>query len=257
MTRPGEPAFYEVRYLITEETALRLRDFTQCYFDFDEYSVGVPNFSYPVHRLYLDSDSLRLYWDAIEDPEHRRHLRIRFHGGGPDDPVYVQHKHWNGDTVTTETFDMHRSGLERLLSGQWLTDRDLVRKTKGHPQAVSQHSVELLNTFCAKPKLHLAFLQEGYVDDCGTCRINFRREVVCEPELAGDTHTHLRNPRRILAPGYVLVALKFRDRYPDWFEEMVRSFSLAEYEFDDYLGAVAAVGAKAIHTPFPVQPRER
>ena len=127
---------YEVRYRIGEETALRLRDFVQCYMDFDEYSVGRPNFSYSVHRLYLDSDNLGLYWDAIKDPEHRRHLRIRFHSVAPDALVYVEHKRWNGDTAITEMFGMHRYGLERLLSGQFLTDEDLVGREKRRPEAV-------------------------------------------------------------------------------------------------------------------------
>jgi len=33
---------FELKYLITEEMALKVRDFVRCYLDFDEYSVGKP-----------------------------------------------------------------------------------------------------------------------------------------------------------------------------------------------------------------------
>ena len=56
---------FELKYLITEESALMVRDFVRSYLDFDEYSVGKPNYSYPVHSLYLDSDRLQLYWETI------------------------------------------------------------------------------------------------------------------------------------------------------------------------------------------------
>lgn len=45
---------FELKYLIGEETALLVRDFVRSYIDLDEYSVGRPNYSYPVHSLYLD-----------------------------------------------------------------------------------------------------------------------------------------------------------------------------------------------------------
>ena len=53
---------FELKYLISEDMALKVRDFVRCYLDFDENSVGKPNYSYPVHSLYLDSDRLQLYW---------------------------------------------------------------------------------------------------------------------------------------------------------------------------------------------------
>ena len=53
---------FELKYLISEETALRVRDFLQTYIhmgyiDVDEYSVGKPNLSYPaptsIHCCHL------------------------------------------------------------------------------------------------------------------------------------------------------------------------------------------------------------
>ena len=49
---------FELKYVIDEATALRMRDFVRCYLDPDEYARKRPDFSYPVHSIYLDSDEI-------------------------------------------------------------------------------------------------------------------------------------------------------------------------------------------------------
>jgi SPX domain protein involved in polyphosphate accumulation len=78
---------FELKYLISEETALKVREFVTCYLDFDEYSVGKPNYSYPVHSLYLDNDDLKTYWDTINGDKNRFKLRLRYYSTHPDTPV--------------------------------------------------------------------------------------------------------------------------------------------------------------------------
>jgi DNA-directed RNA polymerase specialized sigma subunit len=70
---------FELKYLINEEMALKVRDFVRCYMDFDEYSVGKPNYSYAVHSVYLDSDDLKMYWDTINGVKNRFKLRMRYY----------------------------------------------------------------------------------------------------------------------------------------------------------------------------------
>src|SRR5437762_13887744 len=70
---------FELKYLIPEETALLVRDFVRSYLQMDEYSVGRPNYSYPVHSLYLDSQQLKLYWDTINGDKNRFKLRLRYY----------------------------------------------------------------------------------------------------------------------------------------------------------------------------------
>jgi VTC domain len=66
---------YELKFLVSEDTALLVRDFVRSYIDFDEHSLGQEEFSYPVHSLYLDSDELRLYKAIIDEDRNRgRHM---------------------------------------------------------------------------------------------------------------------------------------------------------------------------------------
>ena len=58
---------YELRFFVHPEQALLIRDFVREYLDFDEHSVGQPEFSYPVHTLHLDSEGWKIYWPTIKD----------------------------------------------------------------------------------------------------------------------------------------------------------------------------------------------
>ena len=83
---------FELKYLIPEETALLVRDFVRSYLEMDELHVGQPNYSYPVHSLYLDSQELRLYWDTINGNKNRFKLRLRYYSTNPDTPVFFEIK---------------------------------------------------------------------------------------------------------------------------------------------------------------------
>ena len=71
----------ELKYIISEQQALAVRDFVQMYLEIDEYSKDKPNFSYRIHSLYLDSDDLKTYWDTINGTKNRYKLRLRYYNG--------------------------------------------------------------------------------------------------------------------------------------------------------------------------------
>ena len=83
---------FEQKYIITDEVALQVREFVRSYLELDENGVGKPNFSYPVHSLYLDNDELKTYWDTINGNKNRYKLRLRFYNNQPDSPVFFEIK---------------------------------------------------------------------------------------------------------------------------------------------------------------------
>src|SRR6266851_9666001 len=83
---------FELKYLVPEATALQVRDFVRSYLEMDEFSVGRPNYSYPVHSLYVDSDDLKLYWRTINGDKNRFKLRLRDYSISPDTPVFFEIK---------------------------------------------------------------------------------------------------------------------------------------------------------------------
>ena len=62
---------FEMKYIIREEQAARVREFVRAYMELDEYGAGRPDFAYPVHSLYVDSQDLKLYWATINGEKNR------------------------------------------------------------------------------------------------------------------------------------------------------------------------------------------
>ena len=82
----------ELKYIINEPIALAIRDYVNTKLKLDEFSVGRPNFSYPVHSLYLDSDDLHLFQSTINSERNRYKLRIRFYDDKQTNPVFFEMK---------------------------------------------------------------------------------------------------------------------------------------------------------------------
>src|SRR5436190_18267969 len=119
---------YELKYLISEETALLVRDFVRSYLDFDEYSVGKPNYSYPVHSLYLDSDDLRLYWSTINGDKNRYKLRLRFYNDNSDTPIFFEIKRRMNNCILKQRGGVRREAVQFLLDGQFPENSHLVSR---------------------------------------------------------------------------------------------------------------------------------
>lgn len=62
---------FELKYIIPEHVARALRDFVAGYLDIDEFGATQPNFSYPVHSLYLDSPNLSTFHWTINGDKNR------------------------------------------------------------------------------------------------------------------------------------------------------------------------------------------
>ena len=81
---------FERKYFITERQAFQIREFIKGYLVPDRFSENRPNYAYPVHSLYLDSDDLKTYWWTINGDRNRFKLRLRFYDSNPKSPVYCE-----------------------------------------------------------------------------------------------------------------------------------------------------------------------
>src|ERR1041384_8320422 len=108
---------FELKYLISEETALLARDFVQSYLEMDEFSVGRADYSYPVHSLYLDSDDLTLYWRTVNGDKNRFKLRLRYYSLSPDAPVFFEIKRRMNNCILKQRGGVRHESLPILLRG--------------------------------------------------------------------------------------------------------------------------------------------
>src|SRR5437773_4285471 len=103
--------------MIREKTARAIRDFVSCYLEIDEFGATQPNLSYPVHSLYLDSDTLDLYWHTINGNKNRYKLRIRFYDQAASSPVYFEIKRRMNDAILKQRGAVRRECVDWLLAG--------------------------------------------------------------------------------------------------------------------------------------------
>ena len=238
--RWGSHTHHELNYLVSEKTALRVREYVQCHLDFHEYSVGRPNYSYPVHTLYLDSDDLALYWKAINDVEHRCQLRVRYYSAHPEAPVHLEVKRRQADVVRRLRCEIRPEAIFLVLAGHLADEQHLA---SGHPAHLFalQVLIALLRSLGAKPKLHVAYQRECYVSDDETVRVTMDREIACEASDTAELNVRMDHPCPLFRP-CVLLELSFGERFPDWLRGLVEHFSLKECEADKYFEGISALG---------------
>src|SRR5690606_2715619 len=97
---------------------------------------------------------------------------------------------------------------------------------EGRDVASLQEFCRLMHALRASPKSHVSYLREAWMSPAGnSARVTFDRSVKCGPEFGSALTTAMGEA---VAPfdNRVVIELKFVDRMPAWFGEMVRAFGL-------------------------------
>ena len=236
---------FELKYFISETTAARVRDFVHCYLGLDEFSVGKPNFSYPVHSLYLDSDNLEIYWRTINGDKNRFKLRLRYYSDHPDSPVFFEIKRRMKDVIMKQRGGVRCEAVPLLLGGHFPAPEHLVRKDPGSLVAV-QRFCQLMTELRAKPKSHIFYQREAYVSDDDQVRVTLDRDVFSEPHLEPNVKVRMTKPAQSFA-GMVVLELKFTNRFPNWFRELVRMANVMQCGAPKYVSGIGQIGRRRLN----------
>jgi hypothetical protein len=241
---------FELKYLITEEMALRVRDFVRCFLEFDEYSVGKVNYSYPVHSLYLDSDDLQLYWQTINGNKNRFKLRLRYYDLSPKSPVFFEIKRRMNNCIMKQRGGVRQEYVEYLLSGHLPEEFHLLSKgPKG--MIALQRFCELTHRIHAKPKVHIFYMREAYVSADDQVRVTLDRSVYGEENLSPRLKIEMKNP--VLSfENIVILELKFTNRFPNWFRDLVRMAHVMQCGAAKYVESIQGLGAERVKSDHPV-----
>lgn len=231
---------FELKYLVREETALEIRRFVSCYLKPDEFAASLPNYSYPVHSLYLDSPDLATYQAVQCGEKNRFKLRIRYYSD-TQSSVYFEIKRRTNDVISKMRAKVRRESVQPLLNGKPPQLRDLA-SPDGKQLVALQEFCRLMHSLRATPKSHVAYMREAWMSPLNnSVRVTFDRNVQCEPEFGSGLTTALGEA---VAPfdNRVVLELKFVDRMPTWFSEMVRSFGLVRGGAPKYAQGIAVFG---------------
>ncbi len=240
---------FELKYILPEHVALQVRQFVAAYLEIDEYGATMPNLSYPVHSLYLDSDNLFTYWATINGDKNRYKLRLRYYNERPDSPVFFEIKRRCDSTISKQRGGVRRSSVGAILAGQMPTPADMLSKEPKQFFAIQKFSA-LMMAIRARPQSHVFYMREAWISqNDNSVRVTMDRDVYCEPDPTARLSTTMTNPVKPFGDG-VILELKFTTRFPDWFKEMVRCFGLTQCGAAKYAEGIAMSGESRMTRAF-------
>lgn len=232
---------FEHKYIINEHIALRIRDFLSSYLELDEYGATQPNFSYPVHSIYLDSPSMKTYQETINGDRNRFKLRIRFYESTDDSPVYFEIKRRRDKVIAKKRAIVYREAAEDLARGFIPGRSCLVKPTPDQMEALLEFT-QIVNQLRAGPKVHVGYFREAWVaDGSNKIRVTIDRNVRSEPVHEISFSPEMRNPRPVFGNNLIL-ELKFTNRFPNWFQDLVQIFGLRQGGAAKYVDGVTNMG---------------
>jgi hypothetical protein len=235
---------FELKYLVREDVAEKVRDFVTCYLNLDEYGVGRPNYSYPVHSLYLDNDDLEIYWRTVNGDKNRYKLRLRYYSDKPGTPVFFEIKRRMKDVIMKQRGGVKQEAVPLVLDGQLPDDSQMLSKDPGSMVAV-QRFCHLMLSINARPCTHIFYMREAYVSDDDEVRVTMDREVFSEPNPNSSIKVKMAKPVHSYK-GFVILELKFTNRFPNWFRELVRVSDAMQCGAAKYVSGVTELGSKKL-----------
>jgi hypothetical protein len=236
---------FEFKYLLTEDEAVRVGDFIDSYLERDPNSRGQADRAYEVHSLYLDSDNLDTYWWTVNGCKNRFKLRVRYYNDRPDGPLYFEIKRRMNQIILKQRAAVHKEAAPWILDGQLPEPGWLLSGAPEHLEAVAQFT-RLAQRIEARPKVHVAYRREAWVDPRHDgVRTTLDRRVAAEPQPLPRFSTRLRKPFFPFGR-VVILELKFTNRFPNWFRELVEAFDLVRCGAAKYCMGVTAIGEKRL-----------
>jgi len=232
---------FELKYLIPEQYALKVRQFVASYLEIDEYGATMPDLSYPVHSLYIDSPDLYTYWATINGDNNRYKLRLRYYNDKPEAPVFFEIKRRNNNTISKMRGGVRRSSVAPILAGQFPYPEDLLSKDPKQYQAILKFC-EIMLSIRGRPTSHVFYMREAWISTMdNSVRVTMDRHVQCEPDPTGRLKVAMINPVRPFGNN-VILELKFTTRFPDWFKELVRAFGFMQCGAAKYAEGITMTG---------------
>ncbi len=234
----------ELKYIISEDRALAIRDFVKSYVDLDEYSADKPNYSYRIHSLYLDSDELTTYWETINGVKNRYKLRLRYYDDLPDSPVFFEIKRRVNEAILKQRGGVRRPAVDLLLAGHMPEPDHLLSPGNARQLVALQRFSQLMLGIRASPKAHVTYFREAWVStNDNSVRVTMDRNVYCSPEFTASLRTDLVSPVKPFGHK-VILELKFTGRFPNWFRELVETFHLVRGPAAKYADGVELLGVE-------------
>jgi len=224
---------YELKYRIQESKARAIAHYIQSYISADQYSRKSPDYQYPISSLYFDSNQLHLCNETIEKKTNRFKLRVRCYDDNPESPCFFEIKRRLNTVIVKDRARLSKTSFADIL---------LARRIPGD---LHKKDIEVLHQFLlyvqmlqARPIVLVRYMRQAFEDDSyNRVRITFDRELsfktVDFPVLMVNGPGWNRIPM-----DFVILEIKFNNRYPAWLNDMVKIFDLKQTAMSKYVSSV-------------------
>jgi hypothetical protein len=231
----------ELKFLIPEETALKVREFIRGQLELDEFCMGKPNLSYGIHSLYLDSENLDLYWHTINGNKNRYKLRIRFYDDRPATPAFFEIKRRVDNAILKSRAAVRRSAVESLVTGQLPEPSHLLSDNPSELVALQNFS-RLMLGIGAKPAGQVNYVREAWVSpNDNSVRVTMDRAVQTVPRFHAKLATQVESTPFVFGK-LVILELKYTGRFPNWFRDLVQTYHCMQCGAAKYAGGIDLLG---------------
>ena len=224
---------YELKYRVSESTALALRPFIRNHLEMDKYAIRQPSGQYPICSLYLDSQRFDLFHETILDKCNRFKLRVRGYDDNPNSPIFFEIKRKLNRIIFKSRAKVSKDQLGPILNGYYIPD-DLPEKDhKSLGQFV--HYAQCLQ---ARPMVLIKYMREAYENTSSAkVRVTFDRQL-CYQTVDQPIFSLNGGGWKPIPINFVVLEIKFTAGFPSWLIDMVRMFDLSRQSMSKYCSSV-------------------
>jgi SPX domain protein involved in polyphosphate accumulation len=231
---------FELKYTVHEPIAEKIRDFVLAHLELDPAGAGNPDRSYQVNSIYLDSEDLCSFWDWVNANRNRFKLRMRYYSEGPEFPVFLEIKRRIKNCILKQRCSIRKRAAPAILAGQFPAESDIVTRDE-KSRAALENFIGMVADLKARPVALVSYRREAYIDSANEgVRVTFDRDVRIAPRRACDFSLEMN---RFVRPfgDLVILELKFTNRFPNWFNDMVQTLGLDRGAAAKYCEGVAGL----------------
>ncbi|MHC4237351.1 MAG: VTC domain-containing protein [Planctomycetota bacterium] len=224
---------YEMKYRIRETKARAIAQYIQSYISADKYARKRPGHEYPISSLYFDSDNLHLCNETIQGKKNRFKLRIRCYDDNPESFCFFEIKRRVNNIIIKDRARIPKTQIEDALQGR----NPSISLYKKDVKILDQFRF-YTRTLCARPVVMVRYQRQAYEGDSSNrVRITFDRQLNFK---AVDTPwvSIIGSGWCDVPMDFVILEIKFTERYPYWLTDMVKIFDLKQTAMSKYVSTV-------------------
>lgn len=221
---------YECKYYVDETRAAWIRAFCRDQMRPDPYSVGRPEFQYPITSIYLDSPDEHCLRGTLERQPIRAKLRVRTykHPNEPygELPSFLEIKRKRYGIVHKTRAFVPRAVADELTWDPpgWTDGWDGAREEM---VANANEFLSVRSEIGARPTVGVFYTREAY-ESCTAdrVRISLDRNLQCgivSPPSSGEPELWWS----VELP-YVILEIKFTNSFPGWVRDLVRIGNISQ-----------------------------